>query len=354
MKGARQVATTARPRLAQVASEAGVSVASASRALNGASASPEMVAKVRRVARELGYEVHVTARSLKMGRTEQLAFVVADLGNPVYVAMMRALEGVVRQAGYRLIVSASGSQPAEEMQVIRGLKRGYADGLVISPLRITEELVTELLGCRVPVVVVGKLPPGVPLDNVRTDSARGIGLAVRHLIDAGRDRIGFINGPRDTVPGRSRAAGFERAMRTAERPTTRRQVAAAAAFTHAAGEKAAADLLAGYRPDAVVCANDLIALGALRALHAAGYDVPAEVAIVGMDDTELAELAVPALTSVSLRSEQRGQQAASMLLDRIADPALRSRRVTFQPRLVVRDSSAPRPNPAGRPSRQLS
>jgi len=89
-----------------------------------------MVARVRSAAEELGYVVDATARSLKVGRTEQLAFAVADLGNPVYVAMMRAIEGVVSAAGFRLVVSSTGSNPTDEIDIIRGLNRGYADGLI--------------------------------------------------------------------------------------------------------------------------------------------------------------------------------------------------------------------------------
>ncbi|WP_020666021.1 LacI family DNA-binding transcriptional regulator [Amycolatopsis nigrescens] len=332
--------TANRATLAEVARRAGVSVASASRALNGASASPEMVARVRQAADELGYVVDATARSLKVRRTEQLAFAVADLGNPVYVAMMRSIEKVVRAAGYRLVVSATGADPLDEIELIRGLHRGYADGLILSPLRITDELVAELRRAPVPVTVVGSLPPGVDIDNVRANSARGVGLAVRHLAGTGRAAIGFVNGPIDTVPGIARSRGFRRAMRALERPIAPEQTVVAADFTHDAGEKATAALLEHYRPDAILCANDLLAIGTMRLLRARGLRVPEEIAVAGMDDTELAELATPGLTSVSLGSEERGRIAATMLLDRLAEPARATGRVTVQPELVLRSSTA--------------
>jgi LacI family transcriptional regulator len=333
--------TPSRPTLAEVAQHAGVSVASASRALSGASASPAMVARVRKAADELGYAIDVTARSLKVGRTEQLAFAVADLGNPVYVAMMRAIEGVVRSAGFRLVVSSTGSTPDDEVEAIRGLKRGYADGLIVSPLRITDEVVAELRNARVPIVVVGTLPAGVLLDNVRANSSRGVGLAVAHLAEGGRQAIGFLNGPVDTVPGHARERGFHRAMTTLRRKVSGPQTVMASDFTHDAGEKAANALLTHFEPDAIVCANDLLAIGALRALRSRGLRVPEDVAVVGVDDTELAELATPTLTSVSLGSEERGRIAATMLLDRLRDPDRPATRTTVQPRLVLRASSEP-------------
>ncbi len=342
------------PTLVQVAALAGVSVASASRALSGASASPRMVEAVRRAAAELGYLPDAAARSLKVRRTEQLAFVVADLGNPVYVAMMRAIEGTVRSAGYRLVVSATGAAPDIEIEVIRGLNRGYADGLIISPLRITDEVIAEIQRVRVPVVVIGTLPNSVPIDNVRANSARGIGHAVTHLVEGGRKAIAFVNGPEDTVPGAARAKGYRRAMGAAGMRIHEYQAVSASDFTHDAGDKAAAALLGRFRPDALICANDLLAIGAMRALRSAGLQIPTDVAVVGVDDTELAELATPALTSVSLGSEERGRIAASMLLDRLRERDRPPQRASVPSRLVVRASSDPVGNPASTSPKQAT
>jgi LacI family transcriptional regulator len=336
---------TSRPTLVQVAEHAGVSVASASRALNGASASLEMVERVEAAAAQLGYVADVMARSLKVGRTEQLALSVADLGNPVYVTMMRAVETVVRGAGYRLVLSSTGSDAEEEIQILRNLNRGYADGLVMSPLRITPGLIAELSASRLPLVVVGTLPAGVKVDNVRANSPRGIGLAVDHLVATGRRRIAFLNGPLDTVPGARRARGFARACRAAGLPDTQPRVVAED-FTHDAGQRAAEDLLEGPLPDALLCANDLLAVGAMRTLLRRGVRVPEDIAVVGMDDTDLARQCTPSLTSVSLGSAERGRLAATLLLERLADPDKPPRRVTVQPRLSIRESSA-----TGRPGR---
>jgi LacI family transcriptional regulator len=335
------VTTPEYPTLVQVAARAGVSVASASRALSGASASPKMVDAVRHAAAELGYVPDAAARSLKVRRTEQLAFAVADLGNPVYVAMMRAIEGVVRAAGYRLVVSATGAAPDVEIDVIRGLNRGYADGLIVSPLRITDDVIAEIQQVRVPVVVIGTLPKTVAIDNVQTNSARGVRHAVAHLVAGGRTSIAFVNGPEDTVPGTARARGYRRAMATAGLRIDEHQTICASDFTHDAGDKATATLLQHYQPDALICANDLLAIGAMRALRSAGVHIPQDVAVVGIDDTELAELATPALTSVSLGSEERGRIAASMLLDRLRDRARPPQRAFVPPKLIVRASSDP-------------
>lgn len=337
--GRPRLMAPSRPTLGQVAEHAGVSAASVSRVLNDLPASPGMTARVRAAAAELGYAPDAMARSLKVGRTEQIALVVADIGNPVYVAMMHAVGAVVRTAGYRLLLSTGESDPDEEIEIVRGLSHGYADGLVLCPLRVTEPLLDELRAIRVPTVVIGRVPADLAVDNVRADSVRGVGMAVRHLVDTGRSRIALINGPVDTVPGSARQRGFDRAIRRLGAARNPALIETAEDFTFDAGRAAAERLLDRTVPDAVVCANDLLAVGALHTLAARGLVVPDEVAIVGVDDTELAGMVHPALTSVSLGSADRGRIAATLLLDRLEDPSRPPRRITVAPRLVVRGST---------------
>lgn len=336
-----------RSTITQVAARAGVSLASASRALNGAGAGVATVEKVRKAAAELGYVPDATARSLKFGHSLQLAFSVDDVGNPVYVQMMRAIEEVVSGSGYRLLVSSTGSEPADVLDLVRSLSRGYADGLIISPLRVTPELVAELERTPVPVVVIGRLPEGTGLDTVLADSVTGVGLAVEHLLATGRRRIGFLNGPTDTTPGIARLRGFAEAATAAGLPGADEVGAVAADFTFAAGRSAAVELLARHTDaagrctlDALVAANDLLAFGAVHAALAEGLRVPQDIAVVGMDDTEFADFFHPSLTSVSLGSAERGRAAAELLLRRIADPRAVARTVAVPPRLVARASTA--------------
>jgi LacI family transcriptional regulator len=319
-----------------VAARAGVSIASASRVLNGIGGRPETVRRVREAAAAVGYVPNAIARSLQSQRTGLIALAVEDIGNPVYVSMMRAIEAVVAESGHQLLVHATGGQVASETALLRRLAHRYVDGMIISPIRVTDAHVEALTSSPVPVVVVGQLPEDVPVDNVRTDSRTGIALAVDHLVAAGRGRIAFLNGPLDTVPGTARDAGFRAAL---ARHGMRADMIEVGDFQYAAGRAAAERLLARGRPDAIVCANDLIAVGALHALLVAGQRVPDDVALVGMDDTELAQMSYPQISSVSLGSDVRGRLAAQLLLDRIADASLPPRREQVAPSLVVRASS---------------
>jgi LacI family transcriptional regulator len=326
-----------RPTIAGVARAAGVSVASVSRVLNGLPATEEMVERVQRAVQELGYVPDSRARSLKVGRTFQLTLAVADVGNPVYVTMMRAVEEVVSAAGYRLVVTTTGPDVVDEVALVRGMARGYADGLVISPLRVDEDLIKSIRECEVPVVVAGSVPAKAGVDTIRANSPKGILLAVEHLTAKGRTRIAFVNGPADTVPGTARAKGFADAMK--EFKLTSAGEIEAADFTFAAGREAGKKLFKKTGPDAVVCANDLLAVGVMHELAAYGLDVPNDVAVIGMDDSELAEQCFPPLTSVNLGSAERGRRAAELLLARIEDSTRTPRRIVVQPTLSVRRST---------------
>jgi LacI family transcriptional regulator len=204
------------------------------------------------------------------------------------------------------------------------------------------------------VVVAGNVPAKAGVDTVRANSPKGMLLAVDHLVSAGRHRIAFLNGPADTVPGAARAKGFAEALKAhGLEPIA---VAEATDFTFAAGRAAAPNLLAagaaragggestalssrGPEFDAVICANDLLAVGLMHELVAAGWEVPTDVAVVGMDDSELAEQCFPTLTSVNLGSAERGRRAAELLLARIEDNERTPRRIVVQPSLSIRRST---------------
>ena len=341
-----------RPTLVTVAKVAGVSVASASRALNGRSASPEIQRRVQAAAEQLGYLPDAAARSLREGRTNQLAVAVPDLGNPFYVTMISGIESLTRSEGFRLLVHSTGGDPADEIGLIESMSRRYVDGLIISPLRVTDKLLRALAQSASPIVAASTLPDGSLVDTVNTDNASGVDLAVRHLLESGRSRLAMVNGPLETSPGAVRGRAFREALAAAGLAVDPASIECAADFTHTAGRAAAERLLSRYRPDAVMCGNDLIAVAVIRTLAERGLRVPDDVAVAGIDDTELAEFHLPSITSVSLEAAALGKAAARMLLDRITNPDPPLRRVTIAPRLVVRESTGwktswPTAHPAG-------
>jgi LacI family transcriptional regulator len=241
------------------------------------------------------------------------------------------------------VLSSTGGAAQDEIDLLDGLNRGFADGLILSPLRVTDALISRLRESRLPIVIIGSLPDDVELDSVRADSARGMGLAVKHLAQQGRQHIAFINGPVDTVPGAARLGGYLAAM--AKRGLTVHPDAQVEAsdFTFKAGLDAADILLSQSTPDAIVCANDLLAVAAMKVLARRGLSVPGDVALVGMDDTDIADLANPSLTSVNLGSVARARAAAKLLLRRLNDPGAPVKQIVIEPSLTIRESSVHAP-----------
>jgi LacI family transcriptional regulator, galactose operon repressor len=327
------------PTITTVARLANVSVASASRVLNGIRTSPDTFARVTEAAEEVGYAPNAAARSLRSRRTGQIAFAMPDVGNPVYTTMVGSIQEVTRARGLRLLLHSTGADAEDELAIVRDLKHRFVDGLILASLDLTAADNDELRRATAPVVVIGRPTKGAPVDVVRAHSRKGAAAAVRHLHEVGRHRIAFVNGPQHTVPGALRKQGYLDGLRSCALPRDDALIEVAADFMIEPGRAATERLLARANPDAILCANDLLAVGALAALHAAGLDIPGDVALVGMDDTPLCEVSWPALTSVDLGSAKRARVAVELLLERIEHPGLDPRVVGVEPRLVVRDSS---------------
>ncbi|MGZ4338838.1 MAG: LacI family DNA-binding transcriptional regulator [Gaiellaceae bacterium] len=329
----------ATPTLATVAQLANVSVASASRVLNGIKTNPETLRRVTEAAATLGYVPNAAARSLRSRRTGQIAFAMPDVANPVYTTMVGSIAQVARASGSRLILHSTDGDTVDELGFLADLKQRYVDGLILCSLDFTDAHAEAVVGAAVPVAVIGNPPEGTKVDTVRANSSHGAADAVRHLHACGRRRIAFVNGPERTAPGAARRRGYLDGLRSSKLERDDELVEVASDFTIEAGREAAERLLARVRPDAIFCANDLLAIGALAALRAARLEVPRDVALVGMDDTTLARVTSPPLTSVDLGGPERARIAAELLLARIEHPNRRPRTVAVEPRLVVRESS---------------
>lgn len=327
------------PTITTVARLANVSVASASRVLNGIRTSPATLERVTAAAESVGYAPNAAARSLRSRRTGQIAFAMPDVANPVYTTMVGSIQEVARTRGWRLMLHSTGADADDELAMLRDLKHRFVDGLILATLHLTRAHAEQLARAAAPVVVIGGTTTETVADTVRAYSRKGAGDAVRHLCDVGRSRIAFVNGPQHTTPGASRRLGYLDGLRSCDLPREDSLIEVASDFMIEPGRRAMERLLERERPDAVLCANDLLAIGALSALRDAGIDVPADVAVAGMDNTPLSEVTWPPLTSVDLGSAERATIAAELLLDRIESPGREPQVVGVEPRLVVRAST---------------
>jgi LacI family transcriptional regulator len=295
--------------------------------------------RVTAAAASVGYVPNAAARSLRSRRTGQIAFAMPDVGNPVYTAMVAAIQKVARSSGVRLLLHSTGAEPDDELAMVRDLKHRHVDGLILASLHVTETHVEELDRAAAPVVVIGRPRAGTAVDTVRAHSRKGAAEAVRHLHGVGRRRIALVNGPTHTAPGSARRRGYLDGLRSCRLERDERLIELADDFMVEPGRHAAAALLDRLRPDAILCANDLLAVGALTALRDARLSVPDDVALVGMDNSVLSELTWPPLTTVDLGSSERARIAAELLLARIEEPERAVQVVGVEPRLVIRAST---------------
>lgn len=326
------------PTLTTVARLANVSIASASRVINGIKTNPETMERVTAAAASVGYVPNAAARSLRSRRTGQIAFAMPDVANPVYTAMVGSIQRVARANGSRLILHSTDGDMGDELGFLADLKQRYVDGLILVSLEFTDAHADAIAEATVPVAVIGNPTNGAKVDTVRANSRSGAAEAVRHLHQNGRRRIALINGPERTAPGTARKLGYFDALRACGLDRNDELVEVADDFMIEPGREATGRLLQRTTPDAIFCANDLLALGALSALRAAGLDVPGDVALVGMDNTSLSLVTSPPLTTVDLGSGERARIAAELLLARIEQPSRRARSVGVEPRLIVRES----------------
>lgn len=322
-----------------VAKQAGVSIASVSRVINGTAARAETEERVRKAIAELGYQPNSAARALKVRQSEQICLSFDDLSNPAYISMTRGVGRALNQSKYRLILSSASSSVDEIVKHLQTMGRGFADGLIISPI-YSDERITKLLSqLHMPIVLVGTMPAGLNVDNVYVDSSQGISMAVQHLIETGRSKIGLINGPLATNPGIRRKAAFEKAIKGAGLKFDKASIIQANTFSPEAGYFAISEVADISKFDAFVCANDQLAAGVMKFASENKISIPGDLAIVGVDNTDMASLLHPTLTSIDLLAEERGEIAADLMLDRLANPDREPKQIVVQPKLVIREST---------------
>lgn len=323
----------------KVADRAGVSIATVSRAFaNPDTVSEELRVRVLDAARVLNYRPSRAARTLRGGTAQAVGVVIPDLENPFFTAVVRGIDDVLQAAGYTLLLANSNEDPARERGALETLRAEGVAGVVLVPINPARGAYRQLLAPPLHAVAVDRAPSDLGADFVTADNAGGTRTGVAHLLGLGHRDVALLGGPSRHSTARERELGYEQALEAAGLPL-RPELVFRGDFREAGGYDGMRALLAlSQRPTAVFAANNLMTLGALRALHEAGVRIPGEVALVGFDDMPWAASLNPPLTAVSQPSEEIGKTAAELLLDRIARPDRPLRQVTLETRLVVRAS----------------
>jgi LacI family transcriptional regulator len=330
-----------------VARIAGVSQSTVSRVLSS-DASAVLVGgetrqKIFDAVQQLGYRPNWTARSLRSLETKLIAVLIADISNSIYHPIVRAVQDVARIHGYDVLIANSDHEYEKEKHFCEAVLRRPVDGIVMVPYHLTHDEIDQLITLTgAQIVVFGDHIQHPLVDYVWVDDEKATYEGVTWLHTArGHRRIGFIGVPEDMPPGPRRWRGFQGAMETLGLTIEPELVSFSGDFTLEGGQRIMTEMLASAQPPfALFACNDLMAIGAITQARKLGYSVPQDIAIMGFDDIQEAQLVTPALTTIAQRPKEIGARLTELLFDRIEDretgPA---RKVQFAYELVVRESA---------------
>ncbi|GAA4598494.1 LacI family DNA-binding transcriptional regulator [Planotetraspora phitsanulokensis] len=328
----------------EVAAHAGVSPGTVSNVLNR----PEKVAaatreRVQRSVRELGFVRHGSASSLRAGHSRTIGLSVIDIGNPFFTDVVTGVEDMASELGYAVILGNSAGNPAKEERNLLVLSEQRVRGVLITPSGEDPVPLDRIRERGINLVLVDHPAHRPDQCSVAVNDVAGGRLAVAHLLERGARRVVYVSGPSSIRQCQERLEGARQAVLQARLdPAIALAELTVTSMNAACGQEAAETLLSsGALPDAVFCANDLLALGLLRGLLQAGVRVPGDVMLIGYDDIDFAAASAVSLSSITQPTYRLGRIATQLLLDECDNPEGHThQQIMFQPTLVVRESTA--------------
>jgi LacI family transcriptional regulator len=326
--------------LLEVAHDAGVSRATASLVLRGSDlVADETRERVLASMRKLGYVYHRGAASLRTQRSHTIGLLVPDVTNPFFAEMTVGIEERLDQAQHVVLLGNTAETLNKQERLLAMMQEYRADGVLLCPATGTSaQTLVRLRQGRLPFVLFTRYVDRVDADYVGTDNVRGAELATEHLIALGHQRIAFVGGPANSSARRDRLQGYQHALMRHGLPVDP-ALQITSSTTREGGHDCIRVLLERAEPPtAVLCYNDIVAFGVMLGLQASGYVPGRDVAVIGFDDIAEAALWRPALTTVAISPRQIGEEAARLLLERIAAPDTAARQIILRPKLIVRDS----------------
>jgi DNA-binding LacI/PurR family transcriptional regulator len=334
------------PDIRTVAALAKVSIATVSRTINGSPLVSERLSKrVWQAIKQLNYFPNTHARTLVSGRSRLLGIIVENITNPFFPELVQSFEEVAVRNGYEILVSSSNSDPAVLTNCVRRMLERKVDGVAVMTFGEEESVLDQLVHRNVPIVLAEFRLDDPKASTILLDYLTGIRAAVHHLLALGHRGIAFLAGPHFLHSAVTRENDFRAAMQSAGLAVQKKWViecdhtlkGGMAGFTQL--QKLAA------RPTAIVCSNDMTAIGVLRAAYAAGVHVPQDLSVIGLDDIDFAEYTLPPLTTIRLSRADLARAAFDALRAQIEDPSSprMSREFLVSTSLVERGSTSKPP-----------
>jgi len=326
-----------KPTISDVASQAGVSIATVSNVINGTKfVGDDVTRKINEAIERLNYIPNSVAKSLRVKKSKLIGLMISDISNPFFPPVVRGIEDTLAKNGFNVLLCDTDTDTAKEQEYLRLLLGRRIDGLLVSLAGAEHSYFRNL---DIPVVFFNRVPESEPCNIVETENAQGGFIATDHLIKHGYGRIAVIAGPQHLSVGHDRLRGYRAAIDKSG-CVYDPDLVKISPFEVDAGYRAMKELMEQEkRPDAVFTCNNFLTLGAFRFLHEAEYKIPEDIAIVGYDDTDWTNIVDPPMTVVRHEGFEMGTATGNLLLDCLRKKdSVAPRRIVLKLELAVRKS----------------
>lgn len=335
----------------EIAKRAKVSTATVSRTINRIpTVDPHLAKRVLKVIEESGYRPNIQARALVSGRSHILGLVVSEITNPFFPEIVQAFENIAVEHGYDVLLVSTVHDPKRMDMSVQRMTERRVDGVAVMTFGMEELLLEDRELTNVPLVFVDVGPKRPRVSNIRIDYLNGIRQAVQHLAALRHEQIAFISGPMELKSATSRRNAFEQAMGEIGLKVSK-DVVVEADHTLEGGVRAMESLLSSAkRPTAIVCSNDMTALGVMHKCYKEGLSIPGDLSLVGFDDIRLGQYVLPPLTTVRMSQSELARIAFHALLTELEreTPAEHGTEYLLETSLVLRESTALAPKSAAK------
>jgi LacI family transcriptional regulator len=326
-----------------VAREAGVSIATVSNAINGkGKISKKRRDEIFKIMERLQYQPSVIASALTGKRTYTVGMLIPDISNPFFAEIARAVEDQAHHSGYSVIICSTDNKDERVERYIALLEQKSVDGIIVGTGIGNTEILSRLQKKQIPIAMIAREASSLEVDTVVADDYVGGLLAARHLTELGHRRLAILSENLKVSSSRERIRGFKQGLQDAGIPFEDESIVICE-YKVEEGRRGALELLqrsGADRPTAIFCCNDLLAIGALQAAKELKVRVPDELSVVGFDDTVLATVTDPPLTTVAQPMEHMGKLVFNLLIENLGKSDAIKQRVVLRPELKVRGSTA--------------
>ncbi|MDD3818273.1 MAG: LacI family DNA-binding transcriptional regulator [Actinomycetota bacterium] len=301
---------------------------------------PETKERVYKAMRELKYQPNLLARSLATGKTQTVGLVISDIRNPFYPELVQGVEEMAVKNDYNVFLCNTDYDIEKGVKSISALIKRKIDGIIVASSQVDSSILKQLTDTDVNFVLVDWCKRNIKVDSLYFDYKVGIAEAVSHLISLGHRDIYFIGGPKNLKTAEIRIRNFIDTIESYKDLNLNYKILEGNHKIDGGYETAIEMLKNKDLPTAVICSNDLTAIGAMKAFQSGGIKIPDDISIIGLDNIALTEIVSPELTTIELERYEIGKTAMEMLLNRIKDEKLPRQICTFKTKLIVRESTA--------------